>query len=54
MYHFCAAWTENIAVRLHLLFLLTLDEKQESFLKFDMLPNTFWMILDDSCQILHA
>ena len=26
-----------------------LVEKQESFVRFCMLPNTFWMILDDSC-----
>ena len=29
-------------------------EKQESFVRFYMLQNTFWMILDDSYRLYHA
>ena len=32
----------------------TLVEKQQSFIRFYMLPNTFWRILDDSNKIFHA
>ena len=34
--------------------LQTLVEKQQSFIRFYMLPNTFWRILDDSYKIFHA
>ena len=33
--------------------ILSLVEKQQSFIRFYMLPNTFWRILDDS-KIFHA
>ena len=32
----------------------TLVEKQQSFIRFYMLPNTFWRILEDSYKIFHA
>ena len=32
----------------------SLVEKQQSFIRFYMLPNTFWRILDGSYKIFHA
>ena len=34
--------------------MIPLVEKKKSFVRFYVLPNTFWKIMDDSYKIFHA